>query len=95
MRLFQQIEVDYLDCNLSFQPVATKNTLKICLAQFTAMKNESSCGTLCQHPECWRANLQRVKDAVRLRNGIQNNETVEEKDFDTLAKSRGKSDEGE
>lgn len=73
--------------------MATKNTLTICLAQFTAMKNESSCGSLCQHPECWRANLQRVKDAVRLRNGIQSNETVEEKDVDT--KSRRKSDEGE
>lgn len=59
------------------------------------MKNESSCGSLCQHPECWRSNLQRVKDAVRLRNGIHINETVEGKDFDTLAKSRKKSDEGE
>jgi len=59
------------------------------------MKSESSCGSICQHPECWRANLQRVKDAVRLRNGIHSNETVVEKDFDTLAKSRRKSDEGE
>lgn len=39
--------------------------------------------------------MQRVKDAVRLRNGIHSDETVEEKDFDTLAKSRRKSDEGE
>lgn len=69
--------------------------LTVCWTQSTAMKSESSCGSLCQHPECWRANLQRVKDAVRLRNGIHSDETVEEKDFDTLAKSRRKSDEGE
>ena len=31
---------------------------------------KASCGTLCQHPECWRADLKRVKEAVRARNGI-------------------------
>ena len=51
--------------------------LTVCWTQSTAMKSESSCGSLCQHPECWRANLQRVKDAVRLRNGIHSDETVE------------------
>lgn len=93
--LFQPIDEDYLYCNLFFHPVAyiTNSVLTVCLTQFTAMKSESSCGSLCQHPECWRSNLQRVKDAVRLRNGIHSNETVE--DFDTLAKSRRKSDEGE
>ena len=59
-----------------------------------AMRSESSCGAFCQHPECWRANLQRVKDAVRQRNGIYSRESVEEKDLDTLAKSRRDSDEG-
>ncbi|KAL9989647.1 hypothetical protein ACROYT_G004215 [Oculina patagonica] len=58
------------------------------------MKSESSCGALCQHPECWRANLQRVKDAVRLRNGIHSSESVKEQDFDALAKSRKNDDEG-
>ena len=93
--LLQHIDADYLDYNRSFQPVATNNVLTICLMQFAVMKNGSSCGSLCQHPECWRANLQRVKDAVRLRNGVHSNESVEEKDCDTLAKSRRKSDEGE
>lgn len=41
------------------------------------MKSESSCGALCQHPECWRANLQRVKDAVRQRNGLHTQQTLE------------------
>lgn len=34
------------------------------------MKGEAACGTLCQHPECWRADLRRVREAVRARNGI-------------------------
>lgn len=59
------------------------------------MKSESLCGFLCQYFECWRVNLQRVKDVVRLRNGIYSDEIVEEKDFDILVKSRRKSDEGE
>lgn len=50
------------------------------------MRSESSCSALCQHPECWRANLQRVKDAVRLRNGIQSHdhETSDKKDFTSV-----------
>lgn len=58
------------------------------------MKSESSCGALCQHPACWKANLQRVKDSVRLRNGIHSHESVDEREFDTLADSRRKNDEG-
>ena len=27
--------------------------------------------TLCQHPECWKASVQKVKEAVRMRNGIK------------------------
>ena len=43
------------------------------------MKSETSCGVLCQHPECWRANLRRVKEAVRARNGIKSTEDEEGK----------------
>ncbi|XP_029179748.2 uncharacterized protein LOC114947255 [Acropora millepora] len=45
------------------------------------MMSEASCGALCQHPECWRANLQRVKDAVKLRNGIYTEQNMEQKQF--------------
>lgn len=38
--------------------------------------------------------MQRVKDAVRLRNGIHSSESVKEQDFDALAKSRKNDDEG-
>lgn len=58
------------------------------------MKSESSCGALCQHPECWRSNLQRVKDAVRVRNGIQPNDSVESKEFYTFPRSKRIDDEG-
>lgn len=27
--------------------------------------------SLCQHPECWKASVQKVKEAVRMRNGIK------------------------
>lgn len=27
--------------------------------------------SLCQHPDCWRLNLQRVREAVWRRNGIE------------------------
>lgn len=52
------------------------------------MKSGSSCGALCQHPECWRSNLQRVKDAVRLRNGIQPGDSLESKEFHTLSERK-------
>lgn len=59
------------------------------------MKTEtSSCGTLCQHPECWKTNLQRVKDAVRLRNGIHSQESSGNKEFETLSESRSQDEDG-
>lgn len=39
------------------------------------MRGESSCAvcccSLCQHPECWRASLQQVREAVWRRNGVK------------------------
>lgn len=58
------------------------------------MKSESSCGALCQHPECWRSNLQRVKDAVRLRNGIPPHESVKNKELHTLDERERITEEG-
>ena len=58
------------------------------------MKSESSCGALCQHPECWRANLQKVKDAVRLRNGIHSHETLEQREFETSAEASSHDEDG-
>ena len=43
--------------------------------------NGGVCNTaLCQHPECWKASVQKVKEAVRLRNGIK---------FETTATNAG------
>ena len=43
------------------------------------MRSESpcrvSCNGLCQHPECWRSNLQQVREAVWRRNGVEPQET--------------------
>ena len=64
------------------------------MRRLAAMRSERSCGALCQHPECWRANLQRVKDAVRLRNGIQGHETLDQQDFGTSAERRTRDEDG-
>jgi hypothetical protein len=31
---------------------------------------------LCQHPECWHSNIRRVREAVRQRNGIRQDQNV-------------------
>lgn len=64
------------------------------MAIYSAMKSESSCGALCQHPECWRANLRRVKDAVKLRNGIHSHEILERKDFESLEERSCQNEDG-
>ena len=43
---------------------------------YVANNGEACKDTLCQHPECWQSNIRRVRDAVRLRNGIPQEQNV-------------------
>ncbi|XP_032235554.1 uncharacterized protein LOC5510487 [Nematostella vectensis] len=35
------------------------------------MKGQQCCTSICQHPECWKSDLKRVKEAVYRRNGVE------------------------
>lgn len=39
---------------------------------------------LCQHPECWQNNIRRVREAVRLRNGIRLRQNVDNQRTETF-----------
>ena len=43
---------------------------------YVANNGEACKDTLCQHPECWQSNIRRVREAVRLRNGIPQEQNV-------------------
>ena len=43
---------------------------------YVANNGEACKDTLCQHPECWQSNVRRVREAVRQRNGIPQQQNV-------------------
>lgn len=46
------------------------------------------CGGLCQHPECWRSNIQQVREAVWRRNGVKPHGESHESDGSCLQKEQ-------
>ncbi|CAB4005472.1 Hypothetical predicted protein [Paramuricea clavata] len=43
---------------------------------YVANNGETCKDQLCQHPECWQSNIRRVREAVRQRNGIRQEQNV-------------------